>query len=149
MQPAKAEEQFEISFDIDLGARPAPQIDTCRPSNPIVIEATATATASHDSEVKPTVQVAGRARHKSKAIRRPKKATTLSPLSSQGIPEPKYELLNVREVAAYLRVSVPTVWRWLRERDAFPRPYRHGSGTTRWDRADIDRFIAAFGAGAK
>jgi len=40
--------------------------------------------------------------------------------------------MTVRQVADRLAVSVPTVWRWARERPDFPKPRRLGPAATRW-----------------
>lgn len=45
--------------------------------------------------------------------------------------------LTVRQTANRLAVSVPTVWRWSRERPDFPKPYRLGPAATRWRLADL------------
>jgi len=41
------------------------------------------------------------------------------------------EYLSVASVAARYQVSVPTVWRWLRQGN-FPEPVRFGERCTRW-----------------
>ena len=46
---------------------------------------------------------------------------------------------TVREAADALRVSVPTVWRWLRSGRL--KAYRVGSRSTRIERADLDKMI--------
>lgn len=51
--------------------------------------------------------------------------------------------LTVRQVADRLAVSVPTVWRWARERTDFPKPHRLGAASTRWRLADVEAWEAA------
>lgn len=51
--------------------------------------------------------------------------------------------LTVRQVAERLAVSVPTVWRWTRERDDFPKPQRLGPAATRWRLADLEAWEAS------
>lgn len=69
---------------------------------------------------RPSVSAASRpVSRRVKASPRSKTTTGASSLSFRGIPEPKYQLLNVSEVAAYLHVSVATIWRWSREREEF------------------------------
>lgn len=46
--------------------------------------------------------------------------------------------LTVRQVADRLAVSVPTVWRWARERADFPKPQRLGPAATRWRLDDLE-----------
>ncbi|WP_348827424.1 AlpA family phage regulatory protein [Halomonas sp. RT37] len=46
--------------------------------------------------------------------------------------------LTVRQVAERHAVSVPTVWRWARERADFPKPQRLGPAATRWRLADLE-----------
>ncbi|MCH8491133.1 MAG: AlpA family phage regulatory protein [Oceanicaulis sp.] len=51
--------------------------------------------------------------------------------------------LTVRQVASRLAVSVPTVWRWTRERTDFPQPHRLGPSCTRWRLADLEAWESA------
>ncbi len=37
-----------------------------------------------------------------------------------------------KQAAAYLGIALPTLWRWLKERDDFPRPIKLGPRTTVW-----------------
>lgn len=55
---------------------------------------------------------------------------------------PAQELLTAREVAARIRISIRTVWRWTTTGE-LPAPVRTGrSGRiVRWKAEDIDRFI--------
>lgn len=49
------------------------------------------------------------------------------------------ELLNVKDLAKLLSMSVRTVWR-LRSAGCLPKPIRIGR-SVRWDRADIERWV--------
>jgi predicted DNA-binding transcriptional regulator AlpA len=51
-------------------------------------------------------------------------------------------LIDARELAAMLSVSVPTVWR-MRESGRLPEPLRLTAQTIRWRRADIDSWLTA------
>lgn len=51
--------------------------------------------------------------------------------------------LSVRNVAARYEVSVPTIWRWLKNGKGFPAPFHLSNGTTRWRIADLDAFEGA------
>ena len=55
---------------------------------------------------------------------------------------PAKELLTAREVAARIRVSIRTVWRWTAA-GALPPPVRTGGNgrIVRWKADDIDQFI--------
>lgn len=46
--------------------------------------------------------------------------------------------LTVKQTAARLAVSVPTIWRWSRERSDFPKPHTLGPNCTRWRLADLE-----------
>jgi predicted DNA-binding transcriptional regulator AlpA len=52
------------------------------------------------------------------------------------------QLLTAKEVAAALKLSVPTVWRRAREDAAFPKPFSIGPNATRWRATDVQEFIA-------
>ena len=52
------------------------------------------------------------------------------------------KLLTDAEVAAYLRVSRQTIWRWVKDCAAFPQPVKIGPGTARWAKAEIEAYIA-------
>jgi len=54
-------------------------------------------------------------------------------------------LVRTTEAARYLGVSVPTLWRWARERPNFPRPQRLGPRSSRWDLTDVDAWLALRG----
>lgn len=48
--------------------------------------------------------------------------------------------MNVREVAAFFSVSVPTIWRWAKDNPEFPKGHELSRGTTRWYREDLERY---------
>lgn len=48
--------------------------------------------------------------------------------------------LNAQSVAQRLSISVPTVWRWARERQDFPSPVHLGPGVSRWSLDDIEAY---------
>ena len=48
--------------------------------------------------------------------------------------------LKVSDVARRLDISVPTVWRWTKERPDFPRPKKFGVRVSRWLLADLIAF---------
>ena len=51
-------------------------------------------------------------------------------------------LIDARELAAMLAISVPTVWR-MRESGRLPEPLRLTAQCVRWRRADIDSWLTA------
>ena len=55
--------------------------------------------------------------------------------------EPADTLLRDKEVAAQLRVSIPTVWRRVKD-GTIPRPLKIGS-LSRWQQSDISAVINA------
>jgi predicted DNA-binding transcriptional regulator AlpA len=42
-----------------------------------------------------------------------------------------------------LPVSPATIWRWVRERPDFPKPFKLGAQTTVWNVSEIENFIAS------
>lgn len=52
--------------------------------------------------------------------------------------EDKY--LSVKEVAHRYSVSVPTIWRWSKDDNTFPKPRIIRKGTTRWRLSDLIAF---------
>lgn len=52
--------------------------------------------------------------------------------------------LTVHDVAKRLAISVPTVWRWTRDREDFPKPRKLGAGVTRWRLAELVVFERLF-----
>jgi prophage regulatory protein len=57
-------------------------------------------------------------------------------------------LIDARELAAMLAISVPTVWR-MRESGRLPEPLRLTSQCLRWRRADINAFLESLAASPK
>eukprot|EP00581_Thalassiosira_minuscula_P036337 CAMPEP_0184474144 /NCGR_PEP_ID=MMETSP0740-20130409/131693_1 /TAXON_ID=385413 /ORGANISM="Thalassiosira miniscula, Strain CCMP1093" /LENGTH=66 /DNA_ID=CAMNT_0026851287 /DNA_START=96 /DNA_END=296 /DNA_ORIENTATION=- len=53
---------------------------------------------------------------------------------------PSDNLVSVRDIAAVLGCSAPTVWRRVAD-GSIPQPVKIG-GMTRWSKAEIDAFIA-------
>ena len=51
-------------------------------------------------------------------------------------------LLDIREVASFLHVSVPTVYRLVND-GQLAKPIQVGRRSVRWTPADIERFINA------
>ena len=51
-------------------------------------------------------------------------------------------LIDARELAAMLAISVPTVWR-MRESGRLPEPLRLTAQCVRWRRTDINSWLAA------
>lgn len=48
--------------------------------------------------------------------------------------------LSVKEVAHRYSNSVPTIWRWAKEDEAFPKPHIIRPGTSRWRMSDLLAF---------
>lgn len=51
-------------------------------------------------------------------------------------------ILRVHEVARMCGVSVPTVWRWVRSRNDFPKPRKLGPRTTGWRASEVMAFLS-------
>lgn len=51
------------------------------------------------------------------------------------------ELLTVQQVATMLNISRRTIW-WLVANGKFPKPIRLGARLRRWERAEIEAFLA-------
>ncbi|WP_407650546.1 helix-turn-helix transcriptional regulator [Halomonas piscis] len=51
--------------------------------------------------------------------------------------------LTARQVADRLAISIPTVWRWSRERSDFPKPHRIGPASSRWRVAELETWEAS------
>lgn len=48
--------------------------------------------------------------------------------------------LRPTQAAEFLGVSLATLWRWLSERDDFPRSRKIGPRTTVWDMAELENW---------
>jgi predicted DNA-binding transcriptional regulator AlpA len=55
---------------------------------------------------------------------------------------PPTAIMRIPKVAEVLGVSVPTVWRWARENQYFPKGRRIGPRTTAWLVGEVRDFIA-------
>ena len=67
--------------------------------------------------------------------------TRLETLEKPGAPEVPPELLILKELAAYLRISVRTAQRML-SKGELPEPMRVTPGRPLWRRQDIDAWLA-------
>jgi predicted DNA-binding transcriptional regulator AlpA len=54
------------------------------------------------------------------------------------------QLLDAREVAALLSISVPTLWRCVKQ-ERVPKPMHMGPRLVRWRLRDLERFVGADG----
>lgn len=52
------------------------------------------------------------------------------------------QLASTKNKPGMLPVSPATVWRWVRE-GKFPKPFKLGAGTTVFDAAQVEAFVAA------
>jgi predicted DNA-binding transcriptional regulator AlpA len=52
------------------------------------------------------------------------------------------ELATIKKRTGLLPVGPATIWRWVRTRSDFPKPFKLGPATTVWDLREIKRFIA-------
>lgn len=52
------------------------------------------------------------------------------------------QLASTKDKPGLLPVSPATVWRWTRE-GKLPKPFKLSAGTTVWNLADIEAFVAA------
>jgi predicted DNA-binding transcriptional regulator AlpA len=50
------------------------------------------------------------------------------------------QLLDAREVAGLLRISMPTLWRCVKQ-ERIPQPVRFGPRLLRWRLHDLERFV--------
>lgn len=51
------------------------------------------------------------------------------------------QLASIKNRPGLLPVSQATIWRWVRE-NKFPKPFKLAAGTTVWNCAEVDSFIA-------
>jgi len=68
--------------------------------------------------------------------------TTTRSASARGLAH--VQLLDAREVARVLAISVPTLWRYVKQ-ERVPQPIRLSPKVIRWRLRDIERFIGAEG----
>ena len=52
-------------------------------------------------------------------------------------------VLRPAQAAEKLGISVPTLWRWARERHDFPKPSKLGERVTIFDESELDAFVAS------
>ena len=52
------------------------------------------------------------------------------------------QLVGTKNQPGLLPISPATVWRWVKA-GTFPKPFNLGAGTTVWDAAQVEAFIAA------
>jgi len=57
------------------------------------------------------------------------------------------QLASTKDKPGLLPVSPATIWRWVRE-GKFPKPFKLGAGTTVFDAAQVEAFVAAQQAAA-
>lgn len=95
--------------------------------------------AEPDQSLAPGQAVAARTSPKTKGKIGVPKAEP-QPTGVPSLSDREARFLSVHQVALRLGISVPTVWRWSRERDDFPRPHRFGPGVTRWKLVDLIDF---------
>jgi predicted DNA-binding transcriptional regulator AlpA len=84
------------------------------------------------SENLPLAQAAGAEKERTLRSKKPGRRRDCSKTLSR--------CMTVSDVAAYLKVSVSTVWRLPDKDTHFPRPFRIG-GSTRWDRQALDFYL--------
>ena len=75
--------------------------------------------------------------------RKKRETAPLIPVPLRCDPTSLARFLNVHGVAARYGVSVPTIWRWLKNGKGLPAPIHLSNGTTRWRIADLDAFYDA------
>ncbi len=52
-------------------------------------------------------------------------------------------LLTAKGIAFETGTSISTIWRWHAEDPTFPRAIKLGTGCTRWQRAEVEAWIAS------
>ena len=52
-----------------------------------------------------------------------------------------YEFLRPAEAALYMRIGRTTLWRWAKERKAFPKPIKMGPTVTVFRRSELDAYL--------
>ena len=56
-------------------------------------------------------------------------------------PYPSVRLARSKEVCLMLGIATPTLWRWAREREDFPKPIKIGKAITAWRVSELEEFI--------
>jgi predicted DNA-binding transcriptional regulator AlpA len=54
----------------------------------------------------------------------------------------KFNHIRVGDVAKIYNVSVPTIWRWVKEDPNFPQPVKI-FGSTRWLNTEVEEYMVA------
>lgn len=67
--------------------------------------------------------------------------TNLNPIAVNLLPntQPQYE--RAKATAAYLKISVSTLWQWSKTRHDFPKPVKAGERVTLFDLAAINEWL--------
>jgi predicted DNA-binding transcriptional regulator AlpA len=50
-------------------------------------------------------------------------------------------LVRPKDACLMLGITAPTLWRWSREREDFPKPIKLGEATTAWRVSELEAFI--------
>lgn len=58
-----------------------------------------------------------------------------------GAPVVDNPLLTVKQVSAWIGMSVATIYRWIAE-NKFPEPVKLGNRSVRWPKADIEAWLS-------
>ena len=67
-------------------------------------------------------------------------AETVARANAQGLAH--VQLLDVRQVAELLCISIPTAWRYVKA-ERIPQPVRISASVIRWRLRDLERFLGA------
>lgn len=76
-------------------------------------------------------------------------ATKARPPAAAVLPAEGEALITPKEFAAALRVSISTLWAWLKADPNFPQPVRRGARFTRFHLSDARAYIAGMEAGQR
>ncbi|HSF91946.1 MAG TPA: helix-turn-helix domain-containing protein [Paracoccaceae bacterium] len=61
------------------------------------------------------------------------------------VSEPECRFFSDKDVAKRYGVSRPTIWRWVKNNAAFPKPKQLSPGTTRWKLSDLQTYERTLG----